>query len=107
MARIAGVNVPPHKHTSIGLTAIYGIGRSRALKICEATGVATNKKVKDLDNADLEKLREAVGVFTIEGDLRREVGMSIKRLIVKKIAWLSFLHNQMGRTLFIRIKQLA
>ena len=81
MARIAGVNVPPHKHTSIGLTAIYGIGRSRALKICEATGVATHKKVKDLDDADLEKLREAVGVFTIEGDLRREVTMSIKRLM--------------------------
>ena len=81
MARIAGVNVPPHKHTSIGLTAIYGIGRSRALKICEATGVATNKKVKDLDDADLEKLREAVCVFTIEGDLRREVTMSIKRLM--------------------------
>ena len=70
-----------NSHTSIGLTAIYGIGRSRALKICEATGVATNKKVKDLDDADLEKLREAVGVFTIEGDLRREVTMSIKRLM--------------------------
>lgn len=81
MARISGVNVPPHKHTVIGLTAIYGVGRSRALKICEATGVSATKKVKDLDDADLEKLREAVGVFTIEGDLRREVTMSIKRLM--------------------------
>ena len=81
MARIAGVNIPPHKHTSIGLTAIYGIGRPRALKICEATGVAANKKIKDLDDADLEKLRDAVGTFTIEGDLRRETTMNIKRLM--------------------------
>ena len=58
MARIAGVNIPPHKHTAIGLTAIYGIGRPRALKICEATGVAVDKKVKDLDDADLEKLNK-------------------------------------------------
>ena len=81
MARIAGVNIPPHKHTVIGLTSIYGIGRPRAQKICEATGVAENKKIKDLDDADLEKLREAVGTFMIEGDLRREVTMSIKRLM--------------------------
>ena len=80
MARIAGVNIPPHKHTCIGLTAIYGIGRPRALKICEATGIPASKKVKDLDDADLEKLRDAVGTFTIEGDLRREVSMNIKRL---------------------------
>ena len=63
------------------MTAIYGIGRPRALKICEATGVAPTKKIKDLDDADLEKLRDAVGSFTIEGDLRREVTMSIKRLM--------------------------
>ena len=81
MARIAGVNVPPLKHTFIGLTAIYGIGRPRALKICEATGIPASKKVKDLDDADLEKLRDAVGTFTIEGDLRREVTMSIERLM--------------------------
>ena len=81
MARIAGVNIPPHKHTCIGLTAIYGIGRPRALKICEATGIPASKKVKDLDDADLEKLRDAVGTFTIEGDLRREVSMNIKRLV--------------------------
>ena len=81
MARIAGINIPDHKHAVIALTAIYGIGRPRALKICEATGIPASKKVKDLDDADLEKLRDAVGTFTIEGDLRREVTMSIKRLM--------------------------
>jgi len=81
MARIAGVNVPNHQHTVIGLTAIYGIGRTRSQKICETTGVATNKKVKDLDDNELEKLREAVGKFVVEGDLRRELSMNIKRLM--------------------------
>lgn len=81
MARIAGVNVPNHQHTVIGLTAIYGIGRTRSKQICESTGVATNKKVKDLDDNELEKLRDAVGKFVVEGDLRRELSMSIKRLM--------------------------
>lgn len=81
MARIAGVNVPNHQHIVIGLTAVYGIGRSRAKQICADTGVATSKKVKDLDDNDLEKLREAITKFTVEGDLRREVSMSIKRLM--------------------------
>ena len=81
MARIAGVNIPNHQHTVIGLTAVYGIGRSRAQKICEATGVPTNKKVKDLTDADLEKLRDEVNKFTVEGDLRRETTMNIKRLM--------------------------
>jgi small subunit ribosomal protein S13 len=81
MARIAGVNIPNHQHTVIGLTAIFGIGNSLARKICEASGVATDKKVKDLNDADLEKLREEVGKFTVEGDLRREVTMNIKRLM--------------------------
>jgi small subunit ribosomal protein S13 len=70
-----------HQHTVIGLTAIFGIGNSLARKICEASGVAINKKVKDLNDADLEKLREEVGRFTVEGDLRREVTMNIKRLM--------------------------
>ena len=74
MARIAGVNIPNHQHTVIGLTAIYGIGTTQARKICQATGVAIDKKIKDLTDADLEKL-------TTEGDLRREVTMSIKRLM--------------------------
>ncbi len=81
MARIAGVNIPNHKHTEIGLTAIYGIGRSRARKICEATGVPFDKKVKDLTDGDLEKLRDEVGKVTVEGDLRRETTMNIKRLM--------------------------
>ena len=81
MARIAGVNVPNHQHTVIGLTAIYGIGRPRAEKICSVTGITTSKKVKDLDDSELEKLRDEVTKFVVEGDLRREVSISIKRLM--------------------------
>ncbi|MBU3542396.1 MAG: 30S ribosomal protein S13 [Burkholderiaceae bacterium] len=81
MARIAGVNIPNHQHTVIGLTAIFGIGVPRARKICAAAGVAIDKKVKDLTDADLEKLRDEVGKFAVEGDLRREVTMNIKRLM--------------------------
>jgi small subunit ribosomal protein S13 len=81
MARIAGINIPPHQHAEIGLTAIFGIGRARARKICEATGIEYSKKIKDLNDAELEKIREQVHAFTVEGDLRREVQLSIKRLI--------------------------
>src|ERR1700741_4572390 len=81
MARIAGVNIPNHQHTEIGLTAIFGIGRARARNICVSTGVPVSKKVKDLNDADLEKLRDEVGKFVVEGDLRREVTMNIKRLM--------------------------
>ena len=81
MARIAGINIPPHQHAEIGLTAIFGIGRTRSRKICEAAGVPLSKKVKDLTDAELERIREHVGVFAVEGDLRREVQLSIKRLI--------------------------
>ena len=81
MARIAGINIPNHQHTEIGLTAIYGIGRPRARKICEAAGVPFSKKVKDLTDADLEKIREEIGRLTIEGDLRREMSINIKRLM--------------------------
>src|SRR5574343_1599539 len=81
MARIAGVNIPNHKHTEIALTAIYGIGRTRAQKICDAAGIARTTKVKDLTDADLDRLREEVGKFTVEGDLRREITMNIKRLM--------------------------
>ena len=81
MARIAGINIPPHKHAEIGLTAIYGIGRSTAQKICEATGVPYSRKIKDLTDADLEKIREEIGRITIEGDLRREMSINIKRLM--------------------------
>lgn len=81
MARIAGVNIPNHKHAEIALTAIYGIGRTRAQKICDAAGVARSAKIKDLTESDMERLREQVGRFVVEGDLRREVTMSIKRLM--------------------------
>ena len=81
MARIAGVNIPNHQHTVIALTAIYGIGRSRARRICEAAKIAGTSKVKDLSDAEMDRLREQVGKVTIEGDLRREVSMNIKRLM--------------------------
>jgi small subunit ribosomal protein S13 len=81
MARIAGINIPPHKHAEIGLTAIYGIGRTTAQKICTNCGIPWEKKVKDLTDADLEKIREEVGRLTIEGDLRREMSINIKRLM--------------------------
>ena len=81
MARIAGINIPVNKHTVIALTSIYGIGRTRAEKICEAAGVAADTKVKDLSDGEVENLRTAVGQFTVEGDLRREVSMNIKRLM--------------------------
>lgn len=81
MARIAGINIPPHKHTEIGLTAIFGIGRTRARKICEACGIDYAKKIKDLSDVELEKVRDAVNTYTIEGDLRRETTMNIKRLM--------------------------
>ena len=81
MARIAGINIPPHKHTEIGLTAIYGIGRTTAQKICEAVGIPYSKKIKDLNDTDLEKIRDEIGRLTIEGDLRREMSINIKRLM--------------------------
>lgn len=81
MARIAGINIPSHQHAEIGLTAIYGIGRSRARKICEICAIDYSKKVKDLSDADLEKIRDALAQFTLEGDLRREVTINIKRLM--------------------------
>lgn len=81
MARIAGINLPNHKHLNIALTSIYGIGRPCADKICLVVGVAATTKVKDLTEADAEKLRIEVGRYVIEGDLRREVTMNIKRLM--------------------------
>jgi len=81
MARIAGVNIPNHQHAEIALTAIYGIGRARAQAICVAAGVKGSTKVKDLTDADMDRLREQIQKFTVEGDLRREVTMSIKRLM--------------------------
>ena len=81
MARIGGVNIPNHQHAEIALTAIYGVGRSRARAICAAARIVSTSKIKDLTDADMEKLREQVAKFAIEGDLRREVSMNIKRLM--------------------------
>ena len=81
MARIAGVNLPVNKHAWIALTSIYGIGRSRARKICQSANVDPSIKVKALAEAQVEKLRAEVGKFTVEGDLRREVSLSVKRLV--------------------------
>jgi len=81
MARIAGVNIPNHQHAEIALTAIFGIGRSRAQKICDAAGIVRSAKIKDLSDSDMDRLREEVGKLAVEGDLRREVTMNIKRLM--------------------------
>jgi len=81
MARIAGINIPNHQHAAIALTAIYGIGRSRARLICDTAGVKQSAKIKDLTDAEMDKLREQVTKFTVEGDLRRETSMNIKRLM--------------------------
>ncbi len=81
MARIAGINIPVHKHIVIGLTAIYGIGLTRARDICKNSNIAPDTKVKDLSEGELEVLRAGIAAFTVEGDLRREVAMNIKRLM--------------------------
>jgi small subunit ribosomal protein S13 len=81
MARIAGVNIPDRKHAVIALTSIYGIGRTRARQICKAAGVAPDRKIIELGDNEVDALRVEVERFTVEGDLRREVSMNIKRLM--------------------------
>jgi small subunit ribosomal protein S13 len=81
MARIAGINIPNHQHADVALTSIFGIGRARAQAICKAAGIIGTRKMKDLQDSEVDRLREAVAKFTVEGDLRREVSMSIKRLM--------------------------
>jgi len=81
VARIAGINIPLNKHIVVALTSIFGIGNSRAKKICEAAGIAPETPVKDLAEPEVAKLRTAVATFTVEGDLRRETSMNIKRLM--------------------------
>src|SRR5258706_11362024 len=81
MARIAGINIPNHQHAAIALTAIFGIGRARARAICVSAGVRQASKIKDLSDAEMDKLREHVAKVTVEGDLRRETSMNIKRLM--------------------------
>jgi len=81
MARIAGINIPTHKHVVIALTDIYGVGNFLARKACEAAGVAPDVKVKDLTEPEVDKLRNIIDRYVVEGDLRREISMNIKRLM--------------------------
>jgi small subunit ribosomal protein S13 len=81
MARIAGINIPDHKHARVALTSIYGIGPTRALEICAAAQIEPSRRIRDLNEAEIEALRREVGKFTVEGDLRRELQMNIKRLM--------------------------
>jgi small subunit ribosomal protein S13 len=81
MARIAGINVPDNKHAVISLTYVFGIGRTTARKICDAAGVRPEAKIQDLSEEALDSLRSEVSKLTVEGDLRREVSMNIKRLM--------------------------
>ena len=80
MARIAGVNIPNHQHAEIALTAIYGIGRTGARQICASVGINVSTKIKDITSSQMDKLRDHVAKFMVEGDLRREIAMNIKRL---------------------------
>ena len=81
MARIAGVNIPDQKHAWVALTTIYGVGRTRAFQICEAAKVESNKKIRDLTEPEIEAIRHEVAQISVEGDLRRDVAMNIKRLM--------------------------
>lgn len=81
MARISGVNVPDNKHAVISLTYIYGVGRTRAIGICEASGVAPDLNISELTEEQLDAIRSEISKISTEGDLRREVSMNIKRLM--------------------------
>ncbi len=81
MTRIAGVNLPNHQHVNVSLTAIYGIGNATSLKICNSLAIDPSAKLKDLSDTEIDKLRDYISKLTIEGDLRREVSMNIKRLM--------------------------
>jgi len=81
MARIAGVNIPDRKHAVIALTSIYGIGRTRAAEICRDAGIEPEKKIQELSEEQVDAVRSAVSKYTLEGDLRREISMNIKRLM--------------------------
>lgn len=81
MARIAGINVPDNKHAVIALTSIYGVGRTLSKKILASTGIPETTKIGSLSEEELDKIREEVGSYSVEGDLRREISMNIKRLM--------------------------
>ena len=81
MARIAGVNIPDRKHAWVSLTSIYGVGKTTAFKICDSVGIKHDVQIKDLTEEELDKIRSEVRKYSIEGDLRREISMNIKRLM--------------------------
>lgn len=81
MARIAGINIPTHKHVVVGLQHIFGVGRTRALKVCEGAGIEPSTKVSDLSEPEAERIRAELTKYSVEGDLRREVSINIKRLM--------------------------
>jgi small subunit ribosomal protein S13 len=81
MARIAGVNIPDNKHAVISLTYIFGIGRTQAKRLCEVSGVGEQTNIGDLSEGQLDQLRNLISEMSVEGDLRREVSMNIKRLM--------------------------
>lgn len=81
MARIAGINIPDNKHIVIGLTYIYGIGDTRSRNICQASGINPVAKVRELSEEELDRIRSAISKYALEGDLRRDVSMNIKRLM--------------------------
>ena len=81
MARIAGVNIPDNKHAVISLTYIFGVGRTQARRLCDVTGVSEQARIGDLTEEQMDALRAEVSKLTVEGDLRREVSMNIKRLM--------------------------
>ena len=81
MARIAGVNIPDHKHAVISLTHIYGVGRTTAYKLCDAVNIDPTVKIGTLSEAEMDNLRNEVSKLAVEGDLRREISMNIKRLL--------------------------
>ena len=80
MARIVGINIPDHKCSEVALTAVYGIGRHTAKNICDKLGIKGITKIKELSDAELEKIRVEIGNYSVEGDLRREINLNIKRL---------------------------
>lgn len=81
MARISGVNIPDQKHAGIALTYVYGIGRTTAVQLCDNVGVNASAKISDLSEAELDLLRGEVAKIAVEGDLRREQDMNVKRLM--------------------------
>ena len=107
MARIAGINLPANKHLEVALTAVYGIGRVTAQRICDAAGLARNTKVHELSEGDADRIRSEVASLPVEGDLRREISMNIKRLMDFCHSISSLAYLRMGRFGPFRVRALV